>query len=158
MQKLLGKSRFEELLATYIEKPQNNPTLVPDSDKRLAMNTAKIILWRNMTMNKNVKMTNPMKVITGPNTRWSYANVWKPKSSNGSTPEYSVSLIIPKSDTKTIAKVDAAIEAAYRESEAKLKGNGKSVPTLIVLKTPLRGGKASAESDFATDDDDDFLD
>ena len=25
-------------------------------------------------MSKNVKMTNPMKVITGPNTRWSYAN------------------------------------------------------------------------------------
>ena len=34
-------------------------------------------------MNKNVKMTNPMKVITGPNTRWSYANVWEPKSING---------------------------------------------------------------------------
>lgn len=25
-------------------------------------------------------MHNPMKVITGPNTRWSYANVWEPKS------------------------------------------------------------------------------
>ena len=25
-------------------------------------------------MSKNVKMKNPMKVITGPNTRWSYAN------------------------------------------------------------------------------------
>ena len=41
MQKLLGKSRFEELLAPYIEKPQGKPTLVPDSDKRPAMNTAK---------------------------------------------------------------------------------------------------------------------
>ena len=44
------------------------------------------------------KFNNPMKVITGPNTRWSYANVWEPKSINGSTPKYSVSLIIPKSD------------------------------------------------------------
>lgn len=26
-------------------------------------------------MNKNVKVSNPMKVITGPDTRWSYANV-----------------------------------------------------------------------------------
>ena len=60
---------------------------------------------------KNVKMTNPMKVITGPNTRWSYANVWEPKSINGGTPKYSVSLIIPKSDTKTVAKIEAAIEA-----------------------------------------------
>lgn len=41
MQKLLGKARFEELLAGYIEKPQGKPTLVPDSDKRPAMNNAK---------------------------------------------------------------------------------------------------------------------
>ena len=170
-------------------------------------------------MNKNVKINNPMKVITGPDTRWSYANVWEPKSINGGTPKYSVSLIIPKSDTKTIAKIEAAIEAAYKEGEAKLKGNGKSVPALSVIKTPLRdgdmerpddpayanpiltrsevysgvygrasisfyafnssgnkgiacglnnlqkirdgeplGGKASAESDFASDEDDDFLD
>ena len=47
-------------------------------------------------MNKNVKINNPMKVITGPDTCWSYANVWEPKSINGGTPKYSVSLIIPK--------------------------------------------------------------
>lgn len=41
MQKLLGKSRFEELLSSLIEKPQGKPTLVPKSDKRPAMNTAK---------------------------------------------------------------------------------------------------------------------
>ena len=41
MQKLLGKSRFEELLSDYIEKPQGKPTLVPESDKRPAINTAK---------------------------------------------------------------------------------------------------------------------
>ena len=41
MQKMLGKSRFEELLAPYLEKPQGKPTLVPNSDKRTAMNTAK---------------------------------------------------------------------------------------------------------------------
>ena len=41
MQKLLGKARFEELLAGYIEKPQGKPTLVPDSDKRPEMNNAK---------------------------------------------------------------------------------------------------------------------
>ena len=135
-------------------------------------------------MNKNTKFTIPMKVITGPNTRWSYANVWEPKSINGGTPKFSVSLIIPKSDTKTVAKIQAAIEAAYREGEAKLKGNGKTVPALTAIKTPLRdgdterpdapacglntlqkirdgvplGGKASAESDFDTDDDEDFLD
>lgn len=41
MQKLLGKSRFDELLAAYIEKPQGKPTLVPENDKRPAINTAK---------------------------------------------------------------------------------------------------------------------
>lgn len=73
-------------------------------------------------MSKNVKISNPMKVITGVDTRWSYANVWEPKSINGGTPKYSVSLIIPKSDTKTIAKIQAAIEAAYKEGEAQAQG------------------------------------
>lgn len=100
-------------------------------------------------MSKNVKISNPMKVITGVDTRWSYANVWEPKSINGGTPKYSVSLIIPKSDTKTIAKIEAAIEAAYKEGEAKLKGNGKSVPALSVLKTPLRDGDAERPDDEA---------
>ena len=98
-------------------------------------------------MKKNAKITNPMKVITGPDTRWSYANVWEPKSINGSTPKFSVSLIIPKSDTKTVAKIEAAIEAAYREGEAKLKGNGKTVPALAGLKTPLRDGDLERPDD-----------
>ena len=95
------------------------------------------------------KVKNPMKVITGPNTRWSYCNVWQPKSINGGTPKHSVSLIIPKSDTVTINKIKAAIEAAYKEGEAKLKGNGRSVPALSVLKTPLRDGDAERPDDEA---------
>ena len=97
----------------------------------------------------NVKNANPMKVITDTNTRWSYANVWEPKSINGGAPKYSVSLIIPKSDTKTITKIQAAIEAAYKEGEAKLKGNGRSVPALSVLKTPLRDGDTERPDDEA---------
>lgn len=86
--------------------------------------------------NQNVKkLLNPTKVITGVNTRLSYANVWDPKSINGGAPKYSVSLIIPKSDTKTIDKINAAIQAAYEEGQSKLKGNGKSVPALTVIKT-----------------------
>jgi len=97
----------------------------------------------------NTQAANPMKVITGPDTRWSYCNAWEPKSINGSTPKFSVSLIIPKSDTRTIAKVKAAIEAAYREGEAKLKGNGKTVPPLSVLKNPLRDGDTERPDDPA---------
>ena len=40
MTKMLGKTKFEELLSGLIEKPQGKPTLVPMSDKRPAMNTA----------------------------------------------------------------------------------------------------------------------
>ena len=41
MQKMLGKAKFNELLGDFIEKPQGKPTLVPESDKRPAINTAK---------------------------------------------------------------------------------------------------------------------
>ena len=98
-------------------------------------------------MSKN--FVNPTKVITGAGTRWSYANVWEAKSINGGAPKYSVSLIIPKSDTKTIEKIKAAIQAAYEEGEAKLKGNGKTVPALSVLKTPLRDGDLERPDDEA---------
>ena len=100
-------------------------------------------------MNKNVKASNPMKVITGVNTRWSYANVWEPKSINGGTPKFSVSLIIPKSDIRTVAKIKAAIEAAYKEGASKLRGNGKSVPALSAIKTPLRDGDTERPDDEA---------
>ena len=95
------------------------------------------------------KFVNPTKVITGVNTRWSYVNAWEPKSINGGAPKYSVSLVIPKSDTKTIEKIQAAIQAAYEEGQGKLKGNGKSVPALSVLKTPLRDGDAERPDDEA---------
>ena len=95
------------------------------------------------------KFVNPTKVITGPKTRWSYANVWDAKSINGGTPKYSVSLIISKSDTKTVKKIQAAIQAAYEEGQSKLKGNGKSVPSLSVIKTPLRDGDAERPDDEA---------
>ena len=163
-------------------------------------------------MAKNSTVKNPMKVITGEDTRWSFANVWEPKSINGGAPKYSVSLIIPKSDTKTVAKIKAAIEAAYADAERPddpayanayfINANSATAPgivdadlnpvltrsevysgvygrasitlyafnsngnrgiacglnnlQLIRAGEPL-GGKASAESDFATDDDDDFL-
>lgn len=96
-----------------------------------------------------MKNNNPLKVITGVNTRWSYANVWEAKSINGGTPKFSVSLIIPKSDTQTVDKIKKAIEAAYKEGEGKLKGNGRSVPALSTLKTPLRDGDMERPDDAA---------
>jgi hypothetical protein len=110
----------------------------------------------SMTMKKEKtimsKLTNPTKVITGKDTRWSYCNAWEPKSINGGTPKYSVSLIIPKKDTVTVRKIQAAIQAAYEEGSGKLKGNGKSVPALSTIKTPLRDGDVERPDDEAYKD------
>ena len=38
MQKLMGKTKFEEILGGLIVKPPGKPTLVPKTDKRVAMN------------------------------------------------------------------------------------------------------------------------
>lgn len=96
-----------------------------------------------------VKFINSTKVFTGKDTRWSYANINQSKSINGGTPKYSVSLIIPKTDTETIDNIKKAIQAAYEEGESKLKGNGKSVPLLKNIKTPLRDGDEECPDDEA---------
>ncbi len=83
------------------------------------------------------------KVITG-KVRMSYANVFEPKSINGSDPKYSVSLIIPKSDKATIEKIKAAIELAKKEGVTKLGGK---IPAN--LKTPLRDGDIDRADDEA---------
>lgn len=104
------------------------------------------------TGNKNAQRAavavNPTKIITGV-CRLSYANIWQAKSINGGVPKYSTSVLIPKSDIKTVANVKAAIEAAYYEGESKLKGNSKTVPSLASLKTPLRDGDTERPDDEA---------
>lgn len=101
-------------------------------------------------MENKKTFTNPAKVVTGKDTRWSYANVWEPKAiGEGSTEKYSVSLIIPKSDTVTIEKIKKAIEAAYFEGEAKLKGTSKVLPALTAIKYPLRDGDIDRPEDPA---------
>ena len=95
------------------------------------------------------KFVNPTKVVTGICT-FSYLNCWEPKAApDGGKPKFSVSLIIPKSDTKTVEKIRAAIQAAYEEGQSKLKGTGKSVPALSALRTPLRDGDVDRPDDKA---------
>ena len=71
------------------------------------------------------------------------------KSINGGTPKSSVSLIIPKSDKETLDAIKKAIEAAYKEGEAKLKGNSRTVPALNSIKLPLRDGDVERPDDEA---------
>jgi hypothetical protein len=101
-----------------------------------------------MSNQVNKANLNPCKVITGI-CRLSYANIWQAKSINGGAPKFSTSVLIPKTDAATIAKINAAIKAAYEEGESKLKGNGKSVPALSALKTPLRDGDTERPDDEA---------
>ena len=91
---------------------------------------------------------NPTRVITGKDTRWSYANVWDPKVINGSVPKYSVSLIIPKSDTKTIDAINAAVDAAIKEGASKFGGK---IPNKAALKLPLRDGDTERDDEAYKD-------
>ena len=76
--------------------------------------------------------------------RFSFLHCWEPDSVNGSEPKYSISAIIPKSDTKTINLIKAAIEVAKQESIS--KWGGKIPPN---LKLPLRDGDIDRPDDEA---------
>jgi len=90
------------------------------------------------------------KIVTGKHTVFSYLHALEPKVPMGDgTPKYSVSLIIPKSDTVTVAKIKAAIEAAYEEGKSKLRDSKGRIPTLKELeadkKCPLHDGDAKGD-------------
>lgn len=86
--------------------------------------------------------SNPKKVMIP--CRFSFLHCWEPDSVNGSEPKYSVSAIIPKSDTKTVSAIKAAIEVAKQESLP--KWGGKISPN---LKLPLRDGDIDRPEDEA---------
>ena len=90
-------------------------------------------------MSKNM---NPTKVIVP--CRVCYFHSWEPDSVNGGDPKYSVSAIIPKSDTKTINAIKAAVEQAKKDSISKWGGK---IPTN--LKLPLRDGDIDRPDDEA---------
>ena len=76
--------------------------------------------------------------------RFSYLHCWEPDSVNGGDPKYSVSAIIPESDTKTVNAIKAAIEQAKKDSVSKWGGK---VPAN--LKLPLRDGDIDRPDDEA---------
>ena len=84
-----------------------------------------------------------IKVMTG-KVRASFVHVFEPAAINGGEPKYSISLIIPKSDTVTIGKLREAIEQAKQEGVP--KWGGKIPPN---LKLPLRDGDVDRPDDAA---------
>ena len=75
--------------------------------------------------------------------RISFANIWEPKAINGGDEKYSVSCLIPKSDKKTIARIQKAVEAAKEDGKTR-KWSGKIPPN---LKLPLRDGDIDRPDD-----------
>ena len=75
----------------------------------------------------------------------SYVHVWEPVAiSEGGEKKYSVSLIIPKSDSKTVESVKAAIQNALKAGIGKFGGK---IPS--VYKNPLRDGDTERPDDDA---------
>jgi hypothetical protein len=83
------------------------------------------------------------KVITG-KVRASFVHIFEAQSINGSEPKYSCSLIIPKSDVKTVQAIQAAIEEAKQNGISKWGGK---IPAN--LKQPLRDGDIDRPDDAA---------
>jgi len=82
-------------------------------------------------------MEKSTKVVTG-KVRFSYVEVFQPRAmEEGQEPRYSVSIIIPKKDKKTIAKIEEAIENVIEANKAKFTKNGKRLSS---LQLPLRDG------------------
>jgi len=90
------------------------------------------------------KEANKTRVITG-KVRLSYVRVFEPHSIDGEQEKrYSLAVIIPKTDTKTIAMVKKAVEAAKEEGMQKFGGK---IPTNF--KLPLRDGDEERPEDEA---------
>lgn len=75
--------------------------------------------------------------------RISFANIWEPEAVNGGDEKYSVSCLIPKSDKKTLACIQKAVEAAKEDGKTR-KWGGK-IPAN--LKLPLRDGDIDRPDD-----------
>lgn len=92
-------------------------------------------------------MENSTKVITG-KVRFSYANVFEPTAmQDGQIPKYNVSIIISKSDTKTVEAIKKAIETAKEAGKSKIADKNGNIP--VNLKTPLRDGDEERPDDPA---------
>lgn len=95
-------------------------------------------------MSKNVNQLDTTRVITGM-VRFSYLHVFAPRpAEDGEKEKYSVSIIIPKEDKETIAKLKKGIKAAAEYGAAKFGGK---IPAN--LKTPLRDGDEERPEDEA---------
>ncbi len=83
------------------------------------------------------------RVTTG-EARFSFVHVFKPYAfQQGQEEKYSVTVLVPKTDTDTMARINAAIEAAKQRGVSD-KWNGQCPP---ILPTPVHDGDGVRPSD-----------
>ena len=85
------------------------------------------------------------KVVIGP-VRLSYCHLWEPKKFENSPEKYTVSLIIPKSEEKTIKKIQEAIALVKQDAVEK---HGKGFVTSKGFRFPLKDGDEEMPEDSA---------
>jgi hypothetical protein len=73
---------------------------------------------------------NQNQMTTG-EVRLSYAHLYEPYSGNGGEPKYSVTVLMPKSDTAAKARLDAAMQYTTQKGISE-KWNGVQPPVLAV--------------------------
>lgn len=78
------------------------------------------------------------KEVVTQEVRLSYANVYEPRSINGGAPKYSCVLLIDKTDTDTLGKINEAVAQLIQEEQ-------KTLGTTKGLKLPLRDGDEEKE-------------
>ena len=89
-------------------------------------------------------MANNTKVVTTP-VRISYAHIFEPVAIvEGAKAKYSVSILIPKTNTELVKKINDAIDAAI-EKGTSTTFNGKK-PNKAALKLPIKDGDDKEDS------------
>ena len=87
-------------------------------------------------------MSNYQTSVTTNKVRLSYVNVFKPREDKNGRLKYSVTLLIPKSDTETLQRINAAIQSAAQKG---LDGAwGGAMPPQ--LPTPIHDGDGVRDS------------
>jgi hypothetical protein len=85
------------------------------------------------------------KFIT-PTARLSYVYVVTPRKSDDGSERYQCTVLIPKADTGTIAKIKGLVDNAKKKDAAKIAGNGG-------VKNPLLDGDAKIDGEFQYSDE-----
>lgn len=101
----------------------------------------------NTAANTASRQKDPTLVITGKDTRFSYCNLAEPKSINGGTPRYGMSLVVSKNDRATVKALQDGQRAAYEKHKDRLKNKNGSIPPMESIKLAIRDGDLDRPDD-----------